>query len=687
MTNRLADQTSPYLLQHAENPVDWYPWEDEALQKAKLENKPIFLSIGYSACHWCHVMEHESFENQTIADQLNENFISIKVDREERPDLDQIYMNAVQMLTGRGGWPMSVFLTPDLKPFYGGTYWPPTASRGMPGFDQVLNAVLDAWDNRQNEAIKQSELLTERMQQIGQSSTNDSFDSKLVQDQAYQALHQAFDYENGGFGRAPKFPHAMDLHFLLNRIGQAESDRSLEMVTRNLDKMAAGGIYDHLVGGFARYSVDERWLVPHFEKMLYDNGLLTGAYLSGYQATKNPNYLTVALETCDYLLQYMTDEAGGFHSTEDADSEGVEGKFYVWTLEEILSVLGQEQGQLFCDCYDVTAQGNFEGNNILNLPKSISMIAKEKQLDETTLIEQLSAAKLKLLAVRDQRIRPSKDDKILVSWNALMIDSMARAVSLSQETKYLDAATSAAHFVFEKMTREDGRLLHTYRHGTAKLDAYLDDYTYLADCCVTLYETTFDEIWIDRAVSLVETVKTHFHDAAKGGFFYTADDHQQLIARNKDFYDNSVPSGNAMAATVLQRLGKLLGRQDYLDLADATVKAAASVLQNQPTASGQMLVALQMLSQPFREVVIVADPAAAETQEFLKQLHQYYMPNTVVACRAVESSENKASHLDAIFKGKKAVEGQLTVYVCENFACHEPVSGAEFLERLNAIKS
>ncbi|PHR97070.1 MAG: thioredoxin domain-containing protein [Blastopirellula sp.] len=682
MTNRLADQTSPYLLQHAENPVNWFPWEDEALQKSKLENKPIFLSIGYSACHWCHVMEHESFENQTIADQLNENFISIKVDREERPDLDQIYMNAVQMLTGRGGWPMSVFLTPDLKPFYGGTYWPPTASRGMPGFDQVLNAVLDAWNNRPNEAIKQSEMLTERMQQIGQSSASDSFDSKLVQDQAYQALHQAFDYENGGFGRAPKFPHTMDLHFLLNRIGQAESDRSLEMVTRNLDKMAAGGIYDHLVGGFARYSVDERWLVPHFEKMLYDNGLLTGAYLSGYQATKNPNYLTVALETCDYQLKYMTDEAGGFHSTEDADSEGVEGKFYVWTMEEIKSILGEERGQLFCDCYDVSPQGNFEGNNILNLPKSLSGIAEEKPIDETTLIQQLSDAKLKLLAVRDQRIRPGKDDKILVSWNALMIDSMARAASISQEPKYLTAAVNAANFIFEKMTREDGRLLHTYRHGTAKLDAYLDDYTYLADCCVTLYESTFDEIWIDRAVDLIETVKTHFHDEAKGGFFYTADDQQQLIARNKDFYDNSVPSGNAMAATVLQRLGKLLGRQDYLDLADTTVKAAASVLQNQPTASGQMLVALQMLSQPFREVVVIADPADEETQEFLKQLHQYYMPNTVVACRAAGASENQSSHLDPIFAGKQAIDGQLTVYVCENFACHEPVSGAAFLERL-----
>ncbi|HRX79949.1 MAG TPA: thioredoxin domain-containing protein, partial [Pirellulaceae bacterium] len=551
MPNRLANETSPYLLQHANNPVDWYPWGPEALVRSKAEQKPIFLSIGYSACHWCHVMEHESFENASIAAALNDKFINIKVDREERPDLDQIYMNAVQLITGRGGWPMSVFLTPDLQPFFGGTYWPPEARMGTPGFSQVIAAVDDAWRNRREQAIEQAGELTRHLQQVGM--TEDAI-GDLAPDllgHAVAKLEQVFDFTNGGFGKAPKFPHSMDLQMLMRVWFRTRRAGVLDMVKLSLDKMARGGIYDHLAGGFARYSVDARWLVPHFEKMLYDNALLTGAYLDGYLITQDEAYAEVVRETLDYILGYMTDERGGFHSTEDADSEGEEGKFYVWTPDEIREILGDEKADRFCYVYDVTESGNFEGHSILNLPKTITQCASLRGWDLNELKVELAASRAALLAVRDKRVRPGKDDKILVSWNALMIDSMARASAILCAAKYLAAASAAADFILNDMRRDDGRLLHSWRNGEAKLDAYLDDYSYLINALVSLYEASFDERWIDEAVKFADLVITHFSDTASGGFFFTADDHEQLIARNKDIHDSSVPSGNAMTATAL----------------------------------------------------------------------------------------------------------------------------------------
>lgn len=677
MPNRLAHETSPYLLQHANNPVHWHPWGQEALEKSKREEKPIFLSIGYSACHWCHVMEHESFESQEIADYLNEHFVSIKVDREERPDLDQIYMNAVQLLTGHGGWPMSVFLTPELMPFFGGTYWPPTAGRGMPGFDQVLRAVVDAWENRREVALQQSRLLTERLQRIGLGSAESTEIPPGRVSMAVRQMEQSFDPKHGGFGSAPKFPHTMNIDLLMRHFAETRNEQLLPMVTTTLNKMAMGGIYDHLGGGFARYSVDEYWLVPHFEKMLYDNALLIANYVDAYRLTKNENYARVVKESCDYILRDMTDEQGGFHSTEDADSEGEEGKFYVWSPEEVDKLLGDPVvAQRFRQVYDITESGNFEGHSIPRLKKSIAQYAQDLGTTEDELRNEMRQAREVLFNARCKRIRPGKDDKILASWNGLMIEAFAKAGATFQNEVYIDAARKAATFVLEQMTDKAGRLLHTYRHGHAKLPAYLDDYTYLASAMFALYEATFDTKWLEHSQQLIDTAIEHFYDKESGGFFYTADDHEQLIARNKDFYDHSVPSGNGVAALVLAKLGKLLSNEKYLQLAKETMSAAADVLQKHPIAAGQLLIAYDYLQQPGSEVVIAAADRAS-CDELLRAIHNQYQPNTLFVL-AIEG-EDLGAKLQPMVSGKSPLDGQPTVYVCENFQCNAPVSASEYL--------
>ncbi|HEY2759273.1 MAG TPA: thioredoxin domain-containing protein, partial [Pirellulales bacterium] len=488
---------------------------------------------------------------------------------------------------------MSVFLTPDLQPFYGGTYWPPTSRMGMPGFDQVLLAVANAWKEKRPEAIEQAAELTGHISRLAELPVAGGELSQQLIDAAGAALERSFDFRNGGFGGAPKFPHPMDLQVLLRLWKRHRRTGLLDMVTTTLDKMAAGGIYDHLGGGFHRYSVDERWLVPHFEKMLYDNALLVTAYTEGFLATRNAEYARVVRETSDYVLRDLTDPAGGFYSTEDADSEGEEGKFYVWTADEIEAVLGSG-AEIFSYVYDVTEPGNFEGHNILNLPKSIETCAKIKHRDPAELRAELAANRQKLLEVRSRRVRPGLDDKVLVAWNGLMIDGLARAAGALNEPRYLAAAMKAAHFILRDMRRGDGRLLHAWRAGKAKYDAYLDDYAALANALVSLYEATFDERYIDEAVRLVEIMLKHFVDASGDGFFYTADDHEQLIARHKDIQDSSVPSGNALAATALVRLGKLTGRTQYLEAAEKTFRMAAGLLERAPTAAGQMLLALDM---------------------------------------------------------------------------------------------
>jgi len=690
MSNRLALETSPYLLQHKDNAVDWYPWGPEALTRAQEEQKPIFLSIGYSACHWCHVMERESFENPEIGAFLNARFVCIKVDREERPDLDQIYMSAVQIMTRHGGWPMSVFLTPDLQPFYGGTYWPAYPRMGMPGFLQVIQAIDELWRTRREQAVEQAAQLTEYLQQSELTeSAQPPVDESLLQAAAVR-LQQDFDTVHGGFGFKPKFPHAMALQFMLRMWRRSGRDRLLDLVRLNLDKMAHGGIYDHLAGGFARYSVDERWLVPHFEKMLYDNALLSGVYLDAYQTTGDASYGRVVRETLDYVLHDMTDAAGGFHSSEDADSEGEEGKFYLWTFAEVHQVLGPEGGARFCDVYDVSEAGNFEGRNILNLPQTIEQYAQRKGWNPDELRAELDASRQQLRAVRDRRVRPGKDDKVLLSWNALMIAPLARAAGVFDEPRYLQAATNAADFILQHMTRPDGRLLHSWRGGQAKLDAYLDDYAFFLQALVTLYESSFDERWIDQAVRLADLVLQHFADPHAAGLFYTADDHERLIARNKDFLESSVPSGNAVAATALLRLGKLCGRGDYLQAAHGIIQAAAGLMERAASGLGQMLSAADMRRGPMPEIVIVGDPTQPETAATLADLRQRYLPNCVLACR-VPGSQAGTPHLAPLFQGKELVGDQPIVYVCENFACQTPVSGRaaalELWERLQTAST
>jgi uncharacterized protein YyaL (SSP411 family) len=684
MPNRLADETSPYLLQHQDNPVDWYPWVPEALEKSRQENIPIFLSIGYSACHWCHVMEHESFESESIAEQLRDRFVCIKVDREERPDLDQIYMNAVQMMTGQGGWPMSVFLTPDLKPFFAGTYFPPAPRMNMPSFSQIIEAVHTAWDDRRQVVLEHSEEITRRISLIG-SEENDLGEMTFeLLAQSATSLEDSFDFTNGGFGRAPKFPHAMDLQLLLRSWQRNKNERHLRMVTLNLDKMARGGIYDHLGGGFSRYSVDAFWLVPHFEKMLYDNSLLAGVYIDAYAATSNSFYATVAGEIFDYTLAYLTDEQGGFHSTEDADSEGVEGKFYVWLPNEIEEIIGTEAAEKFCSIYDITASGNFEGNNIPNLKAPIEELIERAGWDVPSTMRQLGESRRKLLAARDTRVRPAKDDKILASWNALMIDAMARAAAILNEPKYLDAAIAATDFVLSNMRRPDGRLLHSWREGRAKFDAYLDDYSYFINAFVSLYEATFDDKWLELAVEFAETILVHFEDREKGGFYYTADDHEQLITRNKDVHDSSVPSGSSMTATSLLRLGKLTGNQRLVDAAATTINNALPIIQRQPAAAGQMLVAADFLLGPTKEIVVAGDSENTETQNVLRALQQKFIPRTVLAFLDTRK-QPYSRHLDALLKGKEAVDGNVTLFICEDFSCQAPISGED--EIVAAIKS
>ena len=674
MPNRLQNESSPYLLQHANNPVEWYPWNGEALARSRDEDKPIFLSIGYSACHWCHVMEHESFEDDAIAKFLNDNFIAIKVDREERPDLDMIYMEAVMALkNGQGGWPLSVFLTPKQQVFYGGTYWPPQAKMGMPGFGQVLLSVLDAFTNKRDSIETQSTEITQWLNRSSESTA--TVDHETVTVGGVRAMENQFDFTNGGFGNQPKFPHAMDLQWL-NLITEAwpknesPSKQVVEsMVELNLQKMALGGIYDHLGGGFARYSVDERWLVPHFEKMLYDNALLTMAYTQRCQREPNPFFEIVVSETIEYVLEMLTDPAGGFYSTEDADSEGEEGKFYVWSPEEIAEVIGDDADE-FCETYDVSASGNFEGKSILNLTNWLNR-ATSQQMFECN--DRWSDARKKLLKERNKRIRPGLDDKVIVSWNGLMICAMARAAAVFENEKWESAAIGAAEFVFSNVRREDGRLLHTWRHGKATIDAYLDDYGAMLCAMVELYRLTFDDRWIVEAKTLANLIVDHFGDE-HAGFFFTADDAEKLIARRKPWHDNSVPSGNALAACGLLELGKLIGEESFIELANKTIQGADHVLNRVPHAASQMLIAMNLSQVDRREIVLAGEPS--KVKPLMRRLQKKWLPG-VSSVLVTDADAAKEGPLSELLDGKSFAADSVTLFDCENHTCKLPVVGEE----------
>ena len=678
MPNRLANETSPYLLQHANNPVDWYPWGEEALEHAREEDKPILLSVGYSACHWCHVMERESFENPDIAAQMNDNFISVKVDREERPDIDSIYMTAVQAMTGHGGWPMTVFLTPDGKPFYGGTYFPPEDRGGMPSFPRVLEAISDAYNNSRGDVLTTTEHLLERMRQmsaIGQQGFEPLTDE--VMRLAMRKAASDFDPRHGGFGIQPKFPQPMTYEFLLRHYLRTEDSDALHMVELTLQRMATGGIYDQIGGGFHRYSTDAFWLVPHFEKMLYDNALLTRLYLHAYQITSNPLYRRIVEETLEYVMREMTSPEGGFYSAQDADSEGVEGKFFIWLPQEILETLGDEDGEIICRYYGVTPHGNFEGRNILRVAMDAANLAREEGLAAAEFGELLERAKARLLEIRNERIAPGLDDKILTSWNGLMLAAFAEAAAVLGREDYAEVAERNAEFLLANLLR-DGRLLRTYKDGVAKLNGYLEDYAFLIDGLLTLHEVNFSRQTLDAAIKLGNAMAELFWDAATGQFFDTGHDHEQLVVRPKDLTDNAIPCGGSMAVDVLLRLAVIIGDGDMERKASGALRSVRQLMMTFPTAAGHWLGALDFyLSRP-KEIVIVGERGDTDTDKLLGEVFGRYMPNRVLV--GAKDGDDSPDGLPLLVERYK-VDGRATAYVCENYVCQLPVTDPRALAR------
>jgi len=678
MANRLTRETSPYLLQHKDNPVDWYPWGEEALEKARAEDKPVLLSVGYSACHWCHVMERESFEDEATAALMNENFVNIKVDREERPDVDSIYMSAVQAMTRHGGWPMTVFMTPDGAPFYGGTYFPPVPSRGMPSFKQVLLSLADAYTNRREEVLKSAENVREFLRESTTASIPKSEVSEGLLTHAANALAGQIDNRFGGFDGAPKFPQAMNLEVLLRHHKRTGDRAALSGVELTCRQMANGGIYDQLGGGFARYSVDEYWLVPHFEKMLYDNALLARLYLEAYEATSDGFYKRIAEETLGYVMRDMTDPEGGFYSAEDADSEGEEGKFYVWTPEEIERVLEPEDAKLAERYWDVTERGNFEGKNILNVPRPPEVVATEFGISAEELWRRIEAIRERLFAEREKRVRPGRDEKVLAAWNGLMLRAFALAASVTGREEYRRVAEKNASFLLEKLVA-DGRLRRSYKDGQARFNGYLEDYACVADGLLALYEATFERRWLREAASLADDILELFWEEAEGAFYDTAVDHEELVTRPRDLYDNATPSGSSVAVDVLLKLSVLLDREDYQKRAETVLENLSGGIAQIPGAFGRLLSALDFyLSTPY-EVVIIGDREAPGTKALLETVYSSYLPNKVVAGRS--EGDEEAMRLVPLLADRPMRGGEATAYVCVNYACKSPTTEPAELAR------
>ncbi|HET7651977.1 MAG TPA: thioredoxin domain-containing protein [Acidimicrobiales bacterium] len=645
--NRLADETSPYLRQHADNPVDWYAWGDDAFAAARLRDVPILLSVGYSACHWCHVMAHESFEDPAVAAVMNELFVNVKVDREERPDVDAVYMEAVQAMTGHGGWPMTVFLAPDGRPFFGGTYFPPTARHGLPGFVDLLRAVDDAWRTRREELLGQADQLTAELGRAALLTAGDDASLPGVDalQGAYTQLSASFDREWGGFGRAPKFPQTDNVELLLRSYAHNSSDTTLEMVTTTLDAMASGGMYDHVGGGFHRYSVDAFWMVPHFEKMLYDQAQLVRAYLHGWQVTGRNAWLQVVSETIGYVLRDLRDDAGGFYSAEDADSEGEEGRFYVWRIEELLDVAGDAAAAW----YGATKSGNFEGRNILHRPVRGDLVRPPE----------VESARRRLFDAREQRVRPGLDDKVLTEWNALMISALAEAGAAAGRSEWIDAAESCASFLLSSLRRQsDGRWLRSWQSsGGARVLAYAADHAALVDAFTRLYEATGRARWIDAACDTADALLTLFWDAERGGVFTTGHDAERLVTRAKDVLDNATPSANSMAAVGLLRLAALTGRDDYRSRGDDVLRLLSAPLERHPSAFSHLLGAVDFVTSGAREIVVAGD-----RRDLVDVVQRAFTPGAVLAW-----GERWPSPL---WDGR--VDGN--AYVCEHFACRAPVS-------------
>ena len=675
--NRLIHETSPYLVQHAHNPVDWYPWGEEALHRATELDRPIFLSIGYSACHWCHVMERESFEHPGIAQCLNDSFVSIKVDREERPDLDQIYMNAVMALSHRGGWPLSVFLTPDQKPFYGGTYFPPESRFHLPGFLEILVNIQHAWEGENRSIIlNNAQELTSAVITMGKFETDDIPLSEEILVNALPKLMREADRERGGFGGSPKFPQTTALRFLLRCWKRFENREALEFVTHTLDRMASGGMYDHLGGGFHRYSTDANWLVPHFEKMLYDNALLTNCYLEAYQITNRSLYANVIRETLDYVLREMQETQGAYYSTQDADTDGEEGKFFVWDDAEIAECLEAEDRILFRSAYDVRPAGNWEGKTILNRVATDEELAERFGKSPQIVQQSLKSSGKQLFELRKKRTAPGLDEKILVSWNGLMIGTMAKAARTLNEERYLQSAIEAAEFIFSNLRTPKNRLWHTFKDGQAKLPAYLDDYAFLMEGLIELYQASFNERYLNWAEQLAEVMLELFEDQQERAFYFTSSESDTLICRNKESSDGAVPSANGTAAWSLLKLGELTLNSKWKEIATHTLQAIAGLIGMVPIGNAQALMALDWLLGPTQELVLVEGTDSNTTSEMLSHINSKFLPHALIAFRPPDFEESDDHILSLLFQGKQAKGNTTSIYLCEGEQCSLPITSA-----------
>jgi uncharacterized protein len=655
-SNRLVDEKSPYLLQHAYNPVDWFAWSEEAFAKAKAEDKLIFLSIGYSTCHWCHVMERESFEDDEAAEVLNKYFVSIKVDREERPDIDSIYMSVCQALTGSGGWPLTILMTPDKKPFYAGTYFPKNSKYGRPGLMDMLYSVEEAWRNKREDLIASSNEIIKAVENSASTGRKEKL-TKATLEKAFEEYKDYFDPVFGGIGKAPKFPIPHNLLFLLRYYYSFGEKEALEIVEKTLDSMYKGGIFDHVGYGFSRYSVDRKWLVPHFEKMLYDNSLLAMAYIETYQATKKDFYKEAAEKIFTYILRDMTSPEGGFYSAEDADSEGEEGKFYVWDIDEILEVLGEEDGKLYCAYYDITGHGNFEHKNIPNLiAQELEEIENNKELKD-----KLNKLRAKLFEYREKRVHPYKDDKILTAWNGFMIAALAYGGRVFNNNTYTEAAERAVHFIYDKLMDEQGRLLARYRDGEAAYLAYLEDYAFLTWALIELYENSFNTEYLNKALDLNKAMIEHFYDEKDGGFYLYSKDTEQLIIRPKEAYDGAIPSGNSVATLNMIRLSRITGDEKLEEMAQRQLEVFSGSIASIPSSHSVFLMALLYSQIGGKSVVIAGDKEDTYAKAMLAEINNRYLPFTTTA-------------LNINAEQYKLVDNKAAAYICQNYSCSQPVT-------------
>jgi uncharacterized protein YyaL (SSP411 family) len=685
MPNRLSQEKSPYLLQHANNPVDWFPWGEEAFQKAAAEDKPIFLSIGYATCHWCHVMERESFEDEEVAGLLNRYFVSIKVDREERPDVDHIYMTVCQALKGSGGWPLSIFMTPDRKPFFAGSYFPKSGRLGMPGLTDIILQLAHLWKDQRNKVVEASGQITRAIQpKKPEPAREGSFDAPVLE-RSYEQLRSMFDERWGGFGKAPKFPTPHQLTMLLRWHRRNPGSEALAMVEKTLEAMRHGGIFDQVGFGFHRYSVDERWLVPHFEKMLYDQAMLAMAYTEAFQVTGKAFYGKVSEEIFDYLLRDMTDSQGAFYSAEDADSEGVEGLFYVWTPEEVKAILGEELGNIYCRFYDISPEGNFEDRrSIAHISRPLRGASWQGGMDAADLQKLLVEADRKLFAVRERRIHPLKDDKILTSWNGLMIAALAKGYQALRNPLYVRAAERAADFILGTLRQDSGKLLRRYRSGEAAHPGYADDYAFLIWGLIDLYEATFNLRFLEEALHLQQLMLDLFWDEQDGGFFYTAYDGEQLIVRDKEIYDGAVPSSNSVAALNLLRLARMTGNTAWEEKVERLFKAFFHLVSDFPSAYTQFLHAVDFALGPSQEIVLAGDLGQEETRNMVEAVHAAFLPNRVLMYRGIGEAARKLAGVAPFMSDLQPSDGQPTIFICQNYACRSPITALAELKQVLA---